>query len=191
MTLYAAFDTVQDEPSSSGRRGFKPDEMMDRRMIAAINDRPSVICTWCGNRVRLDAARLQPGGWLSQDYYLCTACVKYGNPKMRVEPGYENSKACANCGTKYVYTLYLKDHTDGVIRCQHCADLVPGHHLMTVVQKIADRRWWVVLPLQPEHECGVCHEFKLDVPLYDWAPWLRKTGIAHVCNECNQIASEV
>ena len=190
MTLYAAFDTVQDEPSSSGRRGFKPDEMMDRRMIAAINDKPSVICTWCGNRVRLDAARLQPGGWLSQDYYLCTACVKYGNPAGRDEPGLKFCK-CTRCGSTSSMRAFFKDNTDGAVLCEDCAMLTGGHHTFKYVREREDLEWYRVLPLPAEHECGVCHEFKPDVPLYNWAPWLRKAGIAHVCSECNQIASEV
>lgn len=190
--LYAAFDVASGDDTPSARRGFKPDEMMDRRMIAAINGKPSVICAGCDNRVRLDAARLQPGGWLKQDYYLCSACVKYGNPTKRVEPGYESgNKACADCGTQYIYTPYLKDHTDGTVRCERCASLVPGNHLMTVVQKIADRKWWVVLPLHAEHECDICHDHAPCAERYDWAGWLIKSGIQHVCVTCNKIASEV
>lgn len=189
--LYAAFDVLSTDPSGQ-RRGFKPDEMAVRRMIAATNGKPSVVCAWCGNRVKLDAAMLQDGGWKSQDYYLCSACRTYGDPTKRVESGYESgNKTCADCGTQYIYTPYLKDHTDGTVRCQHCADLTPGNHLMSVVQKIADREWWRVMPLHAEHECDVCHEHGPCVEQYDVAPWLRQLKKLTVCCECNKIASEV
>lgn len=189
--LWAAFDVAGSE-TSGAKRGFKPDEMADRRMIAAVSGSPSVLCVECGNRVRLDAARLQEGGWRSQDYYICSACKKYGTPEGRVEPGYElTNKLCADCGTQYIYTPYLKDHTDGTVRCQHCADLTPGNHLMSVVQKIADRKWWVVLPLAAEHECELCHEYAPCVERWDITPWLEKAGKRVVCRECNKIAAEV
>lgn len=163
---------------------------MDRRMIAAINGKPSVICAWCGNRVRLDAGRLQPGGWLKQDYYLCTACAKYGDPRLRPDPDAKLVK-CSRCESEYVYQAYFKDQTDGAVLCQHCAGLTGGHHQMTLITTGADREWYRVLPLYAEHECGVCHEHGPCVGRYDVVPWLLKTGVAYVCCECNKIASEV
>lgn len=187
--LYAAFDVHQDDPSTS-RRGFKPDEMSDRRMIAAMNGRPSVLCAWCGNRVRLDAARLQEGGWKSQDYYICSACKKYGDPRQRIDPDAKPVK-CTRCASEYVYQAYFTDHTDGAVLCQHCAGLTGGHHQMSLLTTGADKEWYRVLPLHAEHECGVCHEHGPCVERYDIVPWLLKTGVTTVCIECNKIASEV
>ena len=60
----------------------------------------------------------------------------------------------------------------GLVLCEDCAMLTGGHHTFKYVREREDLEWYRVLPLPAEHECGVCHEFKPDVPLYNWAPWL-------------------
>lgn len=193
--LYAAFDVLQSDPSTA-RRGFKPDEMMDRRMIAAINGKPSVLCAWCGNRVRLDAARLQEGGWRSQDYYICSACKKYGAPDGRQQA---SGHVCWSCKMDYPeMDYYLAGGEFGNVEiCDGCRQAYAWNTVASDFKRIYKGKpelsgeWWRVLPLRAEHECGVCHEIAPCVDAYDRVAWLLKTGVVYVCCECNKIASEV
>jgi len=194
--LYAAFDVLSTEPSGR-RRGFKPDEMAVRRMIAATNGKPSVVCAWCGNRVRLDAAMLQDGGWKSQDYYLCSACRKYGAPNDRKPSCGHECWSCKMDNPEMDYFMVSGIFKKDIKLCEECKKSYAYTTIASGCKRIYKGKqelfgeWWRVLPLHAEHECDVCHEHAPCVEPYDMTPWLRTAQKLHVCIECNRIASEV
>ena len=193
--LWAAFDVAGSEPSGA-KRGFKPDEMATRRMIAAISGSASVVCAWCGNRVKLDAAMLQDGGWKHQDYYLCSACRTYGSPQNRQQCSGHECWSCKMDKPDQDYWLAGGEFGD-VEMCDDCKKSYAWATVAGMFKRIYKGKpeltgeWWRVLPLAAEHECELCHEHAPCADRWDITPWLAKLGKTIVCRECNKIAAEV
>ena len=191
--LYAAFDVAQDDPTTGARR-WKPDEIADRIMIAAIMGKPSAECALCGNRVQLEHARIEGGAWNQSDHYICSACRKYGTPIGRWSPREKQAPCCEECLANDNERAYFKVQEGpdaGHTLCEFCMYLVPGKPLITPVHAKADPKWYVVKPLAPDIECDICHEVGPSVPKYHWTAWLLRANLSHVCEDCNAAAKEM
>ncbi len=190
-----SFSPALDDAPPTGRR-FAPDELMVRKMQAAVHGEPSGYCDVCGQMVRLNTLRFNEQRWNTDQSASCSACRKYGDPHGR-EP--------ANLRHKYTCD-YCESHTDRFYRvaslnmllcwqcikreklqdsCEYVGTTPNGEGMINI-----DTKWYE--SRRRLGTCQVCGDDHIQLAeTFNLPGWLLKKQKYHVCLECAELAREM